>query len=146
MSKTMAFLLAAIAGIFMGSQPAINSFLGKEVTTKLAVLISMTVSMVLMMFYNFFDFSFDNVRKLQYVHPFYIFAGGIMGVFILYFSAKVIPVLGSTAAISIFIVVQLIISVFIDHFGLFGITQSLISIRRIIGISFLLIGLHFIVR
>ena len=146
MTKSMAFLLAVFAGIFMGAQPAINGFLGKEVTTKLAVLISLGISAFLIAIINIPGFSLENIKQLKNVHPFYILAGGTMGVFIVYFPAKVVPVLGSTVAISIFIVVQLIISVMIDHFGLFGITQSLISVKRLLGISFLLIGLNFIIR
>lgn len=146
MSKSAAFLFAIIAGICMGSQPAINGFLGKEVTTKVAVLISLLISLIIMLVINLFGLDIENYRNLLNVHPFYIFAGGILGTIIIYYAAKVVPILGSTTAISVFIVVQLIISVLIDHFGLFGITQSLISTQKIIGVLLLLSGLGFIVK
>jgi uncharacterized membrane protein YdcZ (DUF606 family) len=46
MSKATALFFAILAGICMGSQPAINGFLGKELTTKVAVLISLLIKIL----------------------------------------------------------------------------------------------------
>ena len=64
--------------------------------------------------------------------PIYIIAGGVLGAIIVYLAAKVVPILGSTTAISVFIVVQLTVGVFIDHFGLFGMAVSAITLQKII--------------
>ena len=146
MSKSTALFFAIIAGICMGSQPAINGFLGKEITTKVAVLISLLISTGIMLLINLVGLDFENYKKILTVHPFYIFTGGIIGAVIIYYAAKVVPILGSTVAISVFIVVQLFISVLIDHFGLFGIAQSSITVQKIIGVILLLSGLGFIVK
>ncbi|NCC81006.1 MAG: DMT family transporter [Clostridia bacterium] len=146
MSKATALFFAILAGICMGSQPAINGFLGKELTTKVAVLISLLISIVIMLVINLFSFDMENYKKVLQVPLFYVLAGGILGAVIIYYAARVVPILGSTVAISVFIVVQLIVSVLIDHFGLFGIAQSLITTQKLIGIVLLLSGLSFIVR
>lgn len=146
MSKSSAFVFAIIAGICMGSQPAINGFFSKEVTTKVAVFVSLIISTLIFLGINMVNTDWNNFRKVLSVHPFYVIAGGVLGAIIIYYAAKVVPILGSTTAISIFIVVQLTVSVIMDHFGLFGLAQSAVSLNKIIGILLLLSGLSFIVR
>lgn len=146
MSKSTAFIFAILAGICMGSQPAINGVFGKEVTTKVAVFISLIISTLIFLGINLFDADWLNFKKVLTVHPFYVISGGLLGAVIIYYAAKVVPILGSTTAISIFIVVQLLVSVLLDHFGLFGLAQSSLTINKIVGIFLLLAGLGFIVR
>ena len=146
MSKSMALLLAILAGICMGAQPAINGYLGKEVTTRVAVLVSLIISILIILAINLYGLDLQNFKKIREVPLFYVLAGGSLGAIIVYYAARVVPILGSTTAISIFIVVQLIVSVFMDHYGLFGLMKSAITLQKVIGIGLLLSGLHFVIR
>ncbi len=63
MSKATALFFAILAGICMGSQPAINGFLGKELTTKVAVLISLLISIIIMLVINLFSLILKIIKK-----------------------------------------------------------------------------------
>jgi transporter family-2 protein len=69
-----------------------------------------------------------------------------MGVVIVLLSLIVVPELGALSAFSIFVGVQLISGALIDHFGIFGIQKSPITLLKLFGISLLLLGMRILIK
>lgn len=87
----------------------------------------------------------EKIRDWQTL-PWYMLIGGVFGL-ILYQTLNVtMPRLGSTMAIVLIIVGQLVTGVLIDHFGLLGAVVRPVDLPRIAGILLLLVGAYLIAR
>lgn len=145
MEKTFSILMAVIVGICLAVQPVVNATLGKAVTTKVAAFHSVLISTAIIGIIIIFSGNFNEYYNIKNVSPLY-WIGGVFGIAIVFLSIKIIPVLGSASAISIFISVQLITGVIINQFGLFGVPKIPIDLIKILGIIFLIIGAKMVVR
>jgi transporter family-2 protein len=72
--------------------------------------------------------------------PAWMWAGGIMGLTVVFTITFAQPRIGATATIGILIAGQLVMGAVIDRFGLFGVEQIAISWPRALGIALLAIG------
>ncbi|MBZ4645847.1 MAG: bacterial/archaeal transporter family-2 protein [Petroclostridium sp.] len=145
MSKFNAIALAVTVGIFLAVQPPVNAGLGKVVSPRVAALHSFLTGTVVLFLINIFYRNLGAYASIIKVHPIY-WIGGLLGVVIVLFTIQVIPVLGTGTTLSIFVAVQLIIGVLIDHFGMFGVPRSPIGILKILGIVFMLIGVRLVIK
>ena len=69
-----------------------------------------------------------------------MWAGGVLGVFIVFTITYATPKLGATATIGLLIAGQLVMGALIDRLGLFGVEQIGLSWPRILGILLLATG------
>ena len=72
--------------------------------------------------------------------PPWLWAGGLMGLLIVFTVTFAQPRIGATATIGILIAGQLAMGAAIDRFGLFGVDQIAISWTRAVGIGLLAVG------
>ena len=72
--------------------------------------------------------------------PPWLWAGGLMGLLIVFTVTFAQPRIGATATIGILIAGQLAMGAAIDRFGLFGVDQIAISWPRAVGIGLLAVG------
>ena len=72
--------------------------------------------------------------------PWWIWLGGLAGVFYITIALMVVPRLGALNFIMAVVVGQLIISLIIDYFGLLGLPRQAPSMQKIIGVSVVLAG------
>ena len=72
--------------------------------------------------------------------PWWIWLGGLAGVFYITVALMVVPRLGALNFIMAVVVGQLIISLIIDYFGLLGLPRHSPSMQKIIGVSVVLAG------
>jgi transporter family-2 protein len=72
--------------------------------------------------------------------PPWMWAGGVMGLLVVFTITFAQPRIGATATIGILIAGQLVMGALIDRFGLFGVEQIEISWPRALGIALLGIG------
>ena len=72
--------------------------------------------------------------------PWWIWLGGLAGVFYITVALMVVPRLGALNFIMAVGVGQLIISLIIDYFGLLGLPRHTPSMQKIIGVSVVLAG------
>jgi transporter family-2 protein len=68
------------------------------------------------------------------------FTGGLLGVFYVAVATFAAPVIGATQLVALVIGGQLIMSILIDHFGLFGFAKLPLDITRLIGLSLMIAG------
>ena len=78
--------------------------------------------------------------------PLWIWGGGMCGVFIVTLSVVCLPQIGSELTVVLECFGQIVISLIIDHFGLFHSTQISVDFTRISGIALLMVGVILIAR
>jgi len=78
--------------------------------------------------------------------PWYVYLAGFMGVPIVAAYSYGVPKLGLAASITLAILVQLVLSAILDHFGALGTVQKSFDVTRGLGIGALLLGTWLIVR
>jgi len=144
--KNVLFILAALcAGGLVPVQGSINAHLGKGLNHPLqatfisffgAVLLLVVVLMVLQP-------SLPSISQLRAIPPIY-YTGGIYGVLFVTTLLVLTPYIGIASTVVATIVGQLILSVILDHFGLFGLARHPIGLPRLVGSAGLLISLYLI--
>ncbi|WP_068676921.1 DMT family transporter [Oceanobacillus sp. Castelsardo] len=91
----------------------------------------------------------NNVRtdhsELPFDAPFSQLIGAVFGVFLIYY-AVVVPRIGMMNWMVMVIIGQLLSSVIIDHFSLFGSEVILLDWRKLIGVILLIIVAYFIFK
>lgn len=145
MGYIYALIGAGLAGACAAIQPTINSGLGKLITPRLATLHSFIVGTVLLVIINLLSGGFKEYGGVLKVPP-YLWLGGALGIVIVYVGAKVTSILGVTASMTIMVAVQLLLSMVIDNFGLFGVEKVPMDLTRISGIILMIIAVKLIVK
>ncbi len=78
--------------------------------------------------------------------PWYMLGSGVLGLVLYLTLNQTIPKLGTTSAVALIIVGQLVAGVAIDHFGAFGLTVRAVDLTRVFGIMVLLFGVYLITK
>ena len=84
-----------------------------------------------------------SLAQLRTIPPIY-YTGGIYGVMFVTTLLVLTPHIGIASTVTATIVGQLILSVILDHFGLFGLTRHPMGLSRVLGSAGLLISLYLI--
>lgn len=144
MTKGIALLLSAVAGMLVAMQPPINSKLGHAVGTFAAATISFLVGSVVLLVVAVIagGTHLDGLRGV----PWWYFAGGFIGAVFVASSLVTVRTLGAGGVVAATIAGQLTASVVIDRFGLLGIAQKPLTLVRVVGILLLAAGVFLIVR
>lgn len=79
--------------------------------------------------------------KLNKNIPFYLFSGGIIGIFIVFFNNICFNNLGVSLTLALGLAGQSLASVIIDHFGLFAMKQHKFDRKKITGFLFIFLGI-----
>jgi transporter family-2 protein len=144
MTKGLALLLSAAAGMLVAMQPPINSKLGQSVGTFAAATISFMVGTVALLVVAVVAGG-THLGDLKGV-PWWYFAGGFIGAVFVASSLVTVRTLGAGGVVAATIAGQLTASVVIDRFGLLGIAQKPLTAAKVVGIVLLAAGVFLIVR
>jgi len=133
---------AALAGAFIPVMGILNGRLGRTIGEPLhAPVITMVVGLVLSFIFSFsFTRSLPDLSQLHRVNSVDYLAGAIV-CFYVFSAALLAPRIGVANFIVFAVSAQIIVSVLIDNFGLFGAAVRPVSLLRMGGIALLLIGL-----
>ncbi len=145
MNKFVFLFIALCAGGLVPIQGAINAHLGKNLNHPLqASLISFFGAVVLLVVILMaLSPSLPSMGQLKLV-PLYYYSGGVYGVIFVTTVLVLAPHIGIANTLVATIVGQLILSLIMDHFGVFGLTKYPISGIRILGCVGLLVSLYLI--
>jgi bacterial/archaeal transporter family-2 protein len=143
-TKGIALLLSAFAGMLVSMQPPINSKLGGAVGTFAAATISFTVGTIALAVVAAFAGN-THLGGLKDV-PWWAFAGGFIGAVFVASSLVTVRTLGAGGVVAATIAGQLTFSLVIDKFGLFGLDAKPISATRVVGVALLAAGVFLAVR
>lgn len=140
------FVLMAIAvGFALPIQGIVNSKLGMSMSHPMyATLISYIGGCVACILFLLISHpGLPDWKKLQNI-DWYLYLGGFLGAIFVTGMLYIIPKIGATNMLAAAIVGQLIMSMFLDHFGALGVKKIPISPTRIAGAMCLLAGLTLI--
>lgn len=77
---------------------------------------------------------------------FYILGGGLVGAFYVTTVILTVDSLGAAGVVAATIAGQLTVSVILDRLGVFGLTETPITLERVLGAALLAVGTYLIVR
>jgi len=144
--KNLLLLVAALcAGGLVPVQGSINAHLSKGLNHPLqATFISFLGALVLLVVVLMVLHPVrPSLSQLRAIPPIY-YTGGIYGVLFVTTLLVLTPHIGIASTVVATIVGQLILSVVLDHFGLFGLTRHPIGLTRVLGSAGLLVSLYLI--
>lgn len=140
-------VLAVIVGSLMPVQAALNGELSKFASnTYLAAFVSFaTGAVTLGLILIARGTPLSDYKKLTTVSP-HLFLGGVLGSLFVVSSVYFVPRIGATMMIAAFVTGQLLMSVTLDHFGLFGLREIPLTWQRSLGVLMLFAGLFLVIR
>lgn len=148
MSNTyLLMLLALAAGAMMPTQAVTNNKMAEVIGSPiLAAFISFFVGTIALFLYVIA--SGVPVANLSSVKeaPAIAWAGGLLGAFFVTASVTLVPRLGVAMAFSLMVAGQMLVTLVIDHFGLWGVPVKEISLARVAGIVLIAAGVVLIRR
>lgn len=147
-AMSSATILAIVAAVFVGAavtfQPLINAKLAGHVGgATYAALISFLAGVAVLLVVNAAVLARTGPPRmdaLSSIPPYLFVAGGALGAFFVTASIFGAPQLGTAMWFSLIIAAQLLTSLVIDQFGLFGVEQRPINWPRVLGVLFLIAG------
>jgi len=145
-TRTLAIVLAAAAGVLVGLQAPVNSRLGKSIGSVQAATFSFVVGMIALalvatLFYGGLG-SFGQAGKA----PAWAWVGGLLGAVYVTVAILTVRTLGVSGLTALVICGQLAAAVVIDRFGLLGIAKHSVGVPRIVGLVLLVLGALLVVR
>ncbi|MBH2033693.1 MAG: DMT family transporter [Pseudomonadales bacterium] len=134
-------LLAVIAGAVVPFQSAINANLGRGLGHPLwATLASLLVSIaVLLPVIVAMRLPLPTLAFITKA-PLWMWAGGAFGVCFISLALMLLPKLGASGFIALALAGQVVASLVLDHFGLFGLVERQMTLPRVLGAVLLIAG------
>lgn len=138
----MYYFLSILAGLLTALMITFNGELTNVYGTYTASVIIHFVGLVFISIYMLYKKA-DFLPKKRL--PLAYFLGGAIGVATTVFNNIAFGVLSVSAILALTLLGQSISSIVIDHFGLFGMQQERFNKKKLIGLSFVLIGIIIII-
>ena len=138
-------LLAVIAGAVVPFQSAINANLGRGLghplwATLASLLVSIVVLLPVIIALRVPLPSLASITKA----PLWMWAGGAFGVCFIALALMLLPKLGASGFIALALAGQVVASLVLDHFGLFGLVERHLTLPRLLGAVLLIAGVALI--
>jgi transporter family-2 protein len=133
-------VLAILTGVAIAVQTGVNTQLRSFLQSPLqAVFVSFMVGTVLVAAALVARREPPPLHKWAHM-PWWLYTGGVLGLFIVSTNIVVAPRLGAALLISLAIAGQLVTALLLDHFGAFGFPLHPISLARAFGAALLVGG------
>lgn len=140
--------IAVAMGWLLAIQPAVNGRLRLRTDHAVyAALISTTVSTLTLLLYSAAVVRKpwpDSTRLTS--APWWVWTGGVMGAIYVVTSLVLLPRLGGAVLFASIVVGQMLATLVMDHFGLFGLARHEVTPWRVLGAAFLVVGVVLIRR
>nr|WP_281391678.1 DMT family transporter [Bacillus benzoevorans] len=137
-------LLALIGGMGLAAQGQINGGLGRKIGVIESAFMNFAVGTLVLLLILIF-FGNGNISAVTTV-PKWQIIGGLLGSFFVLIQVLVVPKIGVSTTFIAVIVGQIILSVIIDHFGLFGGNRFPIDKQKMIAILLMLAALFLYIK
>lgn len=140
-------IIAVVIGALMPVQAGINAELTRFLRHPyLAALISFAMGTITLSIIILAQgVPLNELKRIPSASP-HLFLGGLMGALFVGSSIFLIPRMGATTMIGAFITGQLVMSVFIDHYGWLGIPVTELNTTKIIGVFLMFTGIYLVMR
>lgn len=146
MTRTLAVVLAAAAGVLVGMQAPVNSRLGRDLGSVQAATFSFLLgSLALVLIASLFYGGLGSLGSVGQA-PWWALFGGLLGAVYVTVAILTVRTLGVSALTAAVMAGQLGAAVVIDRFGLLGVAKQSIGASRIVGLVLLVVGVLLVVR
>jgi bacterial/archaeal transporter family-2 protein len=139
MSRVLAAVATVGVGALIALQPPINSELGKRTSVIAAAFISTAVAAVLLGVLALVLGEAGYVRRVPHIPVIYL-TGGLMGAVLVSVSLITVRTLGAGGVVAATVAGQLVVSAFLDRFGVLGLDRVGLTPARLLGFALLLGG------
>jgi transporter family-2 protein len=134
-------LLAVVAGAVVPFQSAINANLGRGLghplwATLASLLVSIVVLLPILLALRLPLPSLEFISKA----PLWMWAGGAFGVCFISLALVLLPKLGASGFLALALAGQVVASLALDHYGLFGLVERQMTLSRVFGALLLVAG------
>jgi transporter family-2 protein len=134
-------LLAIVAGAVVPFQSAINANLGRGLghplwATLASLLVSIVVLLPILLSLRLPLPSLAFISKA----PLWMWAGGAFGVCFISLALMLLPKLGASGFLALALAGQVMASLALDHYGLFGLVERHMTLPRVLGALLLMAG------
>jgi transporter family-2 protein len=140
------FGLGVIAGAMIAIQSVLNATLGVRLGHLGSVLILTVVSILFLLLAIFLFPSTATLKSMPGLDEWHLYIGGVLGVVILVSPIILLPRLGTTSTLVAIVSGQLVMALFIDHFGLLASPKIVATLPRILGIALVALGAFLVAR
>ncbi len=135
-------LLALVLGCLLPVQASINAKLGTFLKAPLmAALVNFIVGGFILLIVIIGTRTPNNILLAIREAPVYAWVGGLMGSIYVTSIIFLVPRLGGALSFGLIIAGQMIFSLILDHFGLFGVPVQSVNWGRIAGVLLIFIGI-----
>ena len=141
--KYLLMFLTLLTGALLPIQAILNTRLGKQTGGPLmGSLLSFVVGLIFLLALNLATNTSAVINlKPATVAPWYIWLGGFLGAIFVGYITWVNQQQGVALTFALVVSGQIFCSLFIDHFGLFGSAVRTITLEKVIGAVFIIIGI-----
>ena len=142
MQSRLLFIAMALAlGAILPLQAAINARLAKTADNSpvMAAFVSFAVGTIALMIFLVVAGQF-NLRFVSSGSPWWIWTGGLLGIFFVAGIVVLLPKLGVALSFSLIIAGQMLAAILFDQFGWMGLAVKEVSAGKIAGAVLLIIG------
>jgi transporter family-2 protein len=134
-------ILALLAGLMMPTQAAINNKLAVTVDSPvLAAFVSFAIGTVALFLYIIASgtplVNLAGAKNASLI----AWTGGLLGAFFVASTVMLVPRLGIALTFSLIIAGQMAVTLVIDHFGFLDVPVKEVNIQRLLGVTFITIG------
>lgn len=134
-------LLALTVGCLLPIQASINAKLGSFLKAPLmAALVNFMVGAFVLLMVILGTRTPNNLWQAVKTAPAHAWIGGVMGSIFVSSIIFLVPRLGAALSFSLIVAGQLVFSLILDHFGMFGVPVQPINWGRILGVLLILGG------
>ena len=135
-------LLALVAGCLLPIQASINAKLGTFLKAPvMAALVNFIVGSFILLIVIIGTRTPNNIMQTFKEAPSYAWVGGILGATYVTSIIFLVPRLGAALSFGLIIAGQMVFSLALDHYGLFGVPVQPVNWARIAGVIFIFVGI-----
>lgn len=135
----LGIIYAIVSGISMSLQGVFNTKLGEKIGTWETNVLVQLIGLILTVIITVFAGK-GNFKELNNANKLYLL-GGVLGVVIIFTVMMSIGSLGTTYAIGVILISQIIAAAIIDYFGLFGTEKLNFTLKDFLGVAIMIIGI-----
>lgn len=137
----LGYILCAVAGVLLATQPSTTSALAKYSFSSFAALISFLTGLIVVTVYFLIEFISGNLEITNISNvPWWAWSGGIVGAFYIICISILTKDLGATVLFGIIVAAQATVALLIDHFGWLEMPVRSINWGRGIGTLLIIVG------
>lgn len=139
--KSLLYIMPIIAGVAMSIQSGVNGQLRSGIQHPLLAAFISFLGGTLALFL-FLLFSKQPLPSMEVYKglEWYKYTGGFLGVIVVVFVILSVHEVGASNMFVLIVAGQLLTAILMDHFGLLGLLQNPVSLKKIIGMALVIIG------